>query len=225
MLTPAQRLKKAVINIMQEPRYAPLVGVLLLGTKEVVDDIPTARTNGVDEQYSREFISKLSDSELRFLVLHECMHKVLRHVQLWEILDHKIVANIASDLVINLTLADENEKDGFATMPKDPRGEPIGLIDPQYRGWDTVQVYKHLMRQTNILNNKALRDKYGDGLDEHQLLPDDYRPSLGGDKNYSKEIDRALRQGMVGNKDAQDRYKDLLKPRVDWRNQIGRAHV
>ena len=88
-LTEEQRVQKAVISIMQNPKYVALAGILMLGEREVVDadqwqyGLPTACTNGRDEWYHRDFIAKLNDAELRFLILHECYHKLYKHLITW----------------------------------------------------------------------------------------------------------------------------------------------
>jgi hypothetical protein len=47
-LTEEQRLTKAVVSIMGNPKYTALAGVLMIGERNVVDDdsVPTACTNG-----------------------------------------------------------------------------------------------------------------------------------------------------------------------------------
>ena len=70
-LTIEQRLSKAVVDIMGNEKYVALAGILMIGDRTVEDDVPTACTNGRDEMYGREFVSKLSDPELRFVILHE----------------------------------------------------------------------------------------------------------------------------------------------------------
>ena len=74
-LSVEQRLQKAVVDIMANPKYIALAGVLMIGKREVVDMadgvVPTARTNGRDEWYCREFCESLNDAELRFLIVHE----------------------------------------------------------------------------------------------------------------------------------------------------------
>ena len=144
-LTAEQRVQKAVIAIMQNPKYVALAGILMLGERTVIDDpsIPTACTNGRDEMYNREFVSKLNDAELRFLILHESYHKLYKHLTTWKwIADiNANEANICMDYVINVKLRDDN-KDGFATMT----GELTkGCFDEKYRGMDTAQVY-HLRK-------------------------------------------------------------------------------
>ena len=84
-LTEEQRLTKAVVSIMGNPKYTALAGVLMIGDRNVVDDdsVPTACTNGRDEMYGREFVKQLNDAELRFLVLHEVYHKLFQHLTTW----------------------------------------------------------------------------------------------------------------------------------------------
>ena len=60
-LTVEQRIEKGVIDIMASPKYIALAGVIMIGKRTVRDEIPTACTNGRDEMYGREFVSKLSD--------------------------------------------------------------------------------------------------------------------------------------------------------------------
>ena len=145
-LTAEQRMQKAIISIMQNPRYIALAGILMLGERVITDDpsIPTACTNGRDEMYNRDFVSKLNDAELRFLILHESYHKLYRHMITWQHLakENAELANMAMDYVINIKLIDDNT-DGFATMT----GElAMGCIDTKYRDWDTALVYHDLVK-------------------------------------------------------------------------------
>lgn len=82
-LTPEQRLEKAVIAIMANPKYVALSGVMMIGDRKIDDKVPTACTNGRDEKYGRAFVESLNDKELRFLVLHEVYHKLYRHLTTW----------------------------------------------------------------------------------------------------------------------------------------------
>ena len=102
-LTAEQLLSKAVVDIMGSPKYVALAGVLMIGDRSVVDNIPTACTNGRDEMYVRGFIDTLNYAELRFLVLHECYHKLYRHLTTWRHLydENAPLANISCDYVIN----------------------------------------------------------------------------------------------------------------------------
>ena len=80
-LTAEQRIAKAIVDITAHDRYIALAGVLMIGTKTVSDDVPTACTNGRDVVFGREMVDALTDAELRFVALHEDEgHKLLRHL-------------------------------------------------------------------------------------------------------------------------------------------------
>jgi len=149
-LTAEQRIAKAYVAITSKDRYMPLAGVLSIGNKTVSDDIPTACTNGRDELYGRAFVDSLTDAELRFLMLHECYHKMYRHLTTWKHLHDKNhgTANQACDYNINGKLVDENKDDDFATMPRDADGKYMGLFDEKFRegnGWmDTAKIFNIL---------------------------------------------------------------------------------
>ena len=240
-LSAEQRLNKAVIDIIGKPQYIALAGLLMLGERKVVDNIPTACTNGRDEMYGRAFVDSLNDAELRFVVLHECYHKLYRHLTTWKHLydtNHR-KTNIACDHVINLKIIAENP-DGFAVMPKDKKtGKPIGVLDPQYVGMDTAQVYHALPDQPqqqqggNGKGDKSEGSEGGQpqpghddmdgGLDSHdwegaQDMPDDEK------KELERDIDEAIRQGVLaagklgsgGDRD----LEELLKTKIDWREVL-----
>jgi predicted metal-dependent peptidase len=105
-LTANQRLFKATTDLIGRDEFIALAGVLMIGTKQVVDGLPTACTNGRDEMYGREFVAKLGEKELAFVILHEAMHKCYRHLTTWRKLweDEPMLANAAMDYVINLEL-------------------------------------------------------------------------------------------------------------------------
>ena len=117
-LTVEQRLQKAVSDIMMNDKYIALAGLLAIGTRSVRDDIPTANTNGRDENYGRVFCDSLNDAELRFLVLHENYHKLARHLHIYAHLNEidSTVANMACDYWINSRLVEDNKQDKFATQ-------------------------------------------------------------------------------------------------------------
>jgi predicted metal-dependent peptidase len=221
-LSAEQRLSKNITAIMGNPKYVALAGVLMIGEKGIKDDCPTAYTNGRDDYYGRAFADGLSDSEFRFLILHETYHKLFKHLTTWDHLykDDAQLANMACDYVINLMIDDEN-RDGFATMPKDAEGNNIGLLDEKFRNMDTAQVYKILKQDQEQKGSDASNTpNEGAGLDEHdwegaQEMDADEQREL------AQEIDQAIRQGALtagkvgsGGNRAIDQ---LLQPEVNWR--------
>lgn len=226
-LTAEQRLSKAVVDIMGSPKYVALAGVLMIGSRTVDDKTKTACTNGRDEMYGRAFIESLSDAELRFLVLHECYHKLYRHLTTWRHLYDKNaqLANAACDYVINIKLTDDN-KDGFAVMPK------VGLLDAKYRGMDSAQVYK-LLEDDQQDDGQGGGGGSGDGdgsgapsgtgLDDH-----DWEGAQGmtaeQTKELARDLDEAIRQGALAagklGSGGDRMFDDLLETKIDWREAL-----
>jgi predicted metal-dependent peptidase len=243
-LTGEQRLQKGVVDILQNPKYVALAGVLLMGERMVVD-IPflpsgqpfTACTNGRDEAYGRAFIETLTDAELRFVLLHETYHKLYRHMTTWKHLykEHAVLANMACDFVINVKISDDNA-DMFAVMPKG------GCLDARYRGWDSAAVFNDLKHRFppppqggkggegkgeegdgsgEPSENKL--SELGKGFDDHdwegaEEMTEEEKIQL------TRELDQAVRQGaMMAGKvggDLDNDLKDMLKPKVDWRQVL-----
>ena len=234
-LTAEQRLTKAVVDIMASPKYVALAGVLMVGNRVVDENVPTACTNGRDEAYGRAFVDGLSDAELRFLVLHECYHKLYKHLTTWRHLYDECapLANLACDFVINIKISDDN-KDGFAQMPKDKTsGKAIGAIDERFRGMDSAQVYKILKDENPPQDGGGGSGSgggtgtgiggSGGGLDSHdwegakEMTPEQKQA-------LARDIDEAIRQGaLIAGKvgSGGDRSLDeLLKTKVDWREVL-----
>ena len=218
-LTAEQRLQKAVVAIMSDPRYVALAGVLMVGTRTVCDDVPTACTNGRDEKYGRDFVDSLSDAELRFLILHENYHKLYRHLTTWRHLYDKDAqcANQACDYVINIKIMDDNH-DGFAVIPKG------GLYDDKYRGWDSAKVFNDIYDQDQ--QGKGQGGGNGDsddGFDSHDW---DSASELTQEEqdDLARDIDEAVRQGAMGagkmGADVPRDLQDLMQPQVDWREVL-----
>jgi len=225
-LTAEQRLSKAVVDIMGSPKYVALAGVLMIGSRTVDDKTKTACTNGRDEMYGRAFIESLSDAELRFLVLHECYHKLYRHLTTWRHLydDNAQLANAACDYVINIKLTDDNT-DGFAVMPK------VGLLDAKYRGMDSAQVYNLLRDDQDDSGGGQGGGSGGDGdgapsgtgLDDH-----DWEGAQGmtpeQTKELARDLDEAIRQGALAagklGSGGDRMFEDLLKTKIDWREAL-----
>lgn len=233
-LTEEQRLAKAVVAIMGNPKYTALAGVLMIGDRTVTDDpsIPTACTNGRDEMYDRAFVSSLSDAELRFLVLHEVYHKLFKHLHIWRHLydEDPDLANRANDYVINIKIVDDND-DGFATMTGVLEN---GCLDEKYRGMDSAQVYNLLRKQQrqNPPGEGNTGGSGGSGSSELQgQQPFDIHDWEGAKeltadekRELARDLDEAIRQGALvagkmgsgGDRD----LEELLQPQVNWREAL-----
>lgn len=220
-LEKAQRkLKKVKINLMRNPKFALWSGVMMIGKTSVVEGIPTACTNGRDEMYGLDFVTKLDEKALGFVVLHENMHKGLRHLTTWTKLnkENPRLANIAMDHVINLMIMDMDPNEQIIAFPLTDDGKRMGCYDPRFRNMNTKQVFDILKQENNSGE---------DGFDEHDWdgakeLTDDER------KELEREIDQALRQGQVAAAKAAGgaagnlsrELGDLLQPQIDWREAL-----
>jgi predicted metal-dependent peptidase len=80
------------------------LGVLLTHMRMVVDEhLPTAATDGTYIYFGKDFLENLNDREMDFVMMHEIMHVVLRHLERTGNRNHYLF-NIASDIVINSTI-------------------------------------------------------------------------------------------------------------------------
>lgn len=229
------KITKARTAIMRDPRFVAMSGVLMVGNWEVRDDCPTAATNGKDVIYGRSFVDQCDDKLLRFVVLHEYFHVMLMHMTVWQHMfeEDAQTANFAADAVINLMLHDLDPRGDFLTVWEH------AVLDQQYRGMDTGEVYRALRKNGKQQNGKSQSggprsasggkakdfDKHepakdGDGQDGDGMKPLTAEEA----KEVQKTVDTALRQGalIAGKVGANvDRtFGDLLQPQVNWEDQL-----
>lgn len=216
-----RKLKKVKIALMRNPIFALYQGVMMVGKTTLRDDLPTAATNGRDEIYGRKFVKELDEKELAFVVMHECMHKVYRHLTTWKKLheENALLCNCACDYVINLKLKDIDPDGKYMRMPV-KNGKVIGLVDEKYRGMNTKQVFDALKQDMEDGGGG------GEGFDEHDWdgakeMTDQEKEEL------HREIDRAIRQGQIAAKKAGTgaggrdlELEELMEPKVDWREVL-----
>jgi len=238
-LSAEQRVQRAHVALMKHPDYCLYSGVFMIGKVEIKDDVPTACTNGRDVMYGRAFMDKLSEPNVKGVILHENLHKAFRHTTMWKHLyeEHAVLANMACDYVINQMIVDADKGRGDVTLPKE------GLLDPKYRGLDSQQVFNDLKQQAKqgSVHVKTVGDQEGkdvpvekqgkqyvvgegDGsLDEHDW---DGAKEMGKEEKeaLAKDIDQALRQGailagkMKGNVPRE--VTNALEAKVDWREAL-----
>jgi len=121
-------LNKAKIQLISNG--CVFYSTILFNLKQVwTDEIPTAATNGIKLLINPDWFCSLSQPQQIGLLIHEVSHVALDHNSRGKNLD-KDKYNRAADYVINLQITDE----GYEI----PDG---GLLDPQYRGMSTEEVY------------------------------------------------------------------------------------
>jgi len=227
-LTAQQRMHKAVVDIMAHPKHMAIGPVLMIGSKRICPDTPTAYTDGLDEVYGEAFIDGLSDAQLRFLVLHEAYHKMYQHLITWQHLheENPRLANMACDYVINLKIMDTDAGEGFVKFIEG------GLLDGKFHGMDSAQVFNILKQDSNNAGSNGQGGQGsedgsgangGGSLDEHGWDKAKGMSDLR-KKQLQRDLDSAVRQGaLLAGKcgSGGDRnIEELLQPQVDWREQL-----
>ena len=160
-MTPKQLIERAHVELMGNEDTVEYSGILMLGTYEVRDDIPTACTDGINCKYGSKFMVGLTDAERRGVILHEKLHMVYQHMFLWKHLReiNPKLANMACDYVINIHIVDLDRKtNGFVKLPKG------SLFDERFRGMDSQQVFNILQgEQDDEGDDSEQGDGDGDG--------------------------------------------------------------
>ena len=228
-MTPETKLKKAHIALMKHKDTALYSGIILMGTSKVVDNCPTAYTDGVNKRYGRKFVEELSEPELQALVLHENLHVALNHIgrfrQKFE--EDPQLMNVCADYVVNDIIVSIGDTD-FLKLPEG------GLYDRKYHNWSVNEVYKDLKKKKDEQSLSTAIDKsqtetgdvgVGDlkPLDEHDFGASKDM-TIEEKKAVAKDIDDALREGQIlagklGGKTPRS-IDELLQPKVDWKAEL-----
>jgi len=220
-LTAEQRIERCHVQLMKHPSFCLFSGLFMVGKVSVDDKTPTAKTNGLDVIYGRDFVGSLNDKQLGFLILHENMHKAYRHLVVWKTLykRNRWLANAACDYVINLQLMDYDPHGQDIEFPTNKDGNQIGLVDEKYRGMDAHQVFLKLLEE----HGDVQPPDGGEGLDDHDWESAEEMTDKEKEE-AAKEIEDALRQGQIlvgkmkGNVSRE--VQDLLTPKVDWKEAL-----
>jgi predicted metal-dependent peptidase len=225
-----RKLKKVKIALMRNPTFAFWSGIMMVGKTVLDDNVPTAYTNGRDEHYGRGFVKSLPEKQLAFVILHENMHKGLRHLTTWRKLyeEDAQLANIACDHVINIMIMEMDPNGQFIEFPTwqdgPDKGSKMGCYDLKYKGMTAKQVFDLLKQGQQEGNGSGS----GSGsFDEH-----DWEGAKGlsaeDKQELEREIDQAIRQGVIAQQKAIGKgaggmhreLGELLDPQVDWREVL-----
>jgi len=211
-------LTTARISLLIKQPFFGILGMnleLVEASVKEAEKMTTAAVDGRHLWYNPEFIKSLTEGEIKFLVGHEIMHCVFKHIRRRFDRDPKIY-NMAADYVINALLINE----GF-TKPK------IGLYNEKYLNWFAEDVYDELV-ETGAEPSPTLdhhpgdpgypgeegEDGEGRSDEEQQRIEDDWTDNL---------IKASLAAGDVP-LGIQRLIKDLIDPRMDWR-QLLQMHL
>ena len=244
-LNSSERIIKSKVDLNKShPFYAYILMNMQIDKTKHTDKVPTMAVNQYGDLYwNKDFVDKLDNDELKFVLAHEATHVSTltfqrqnnRDMTLW---------NIATDLVINYMLID----DGFRP-PKD-------ILVPDHRGVYTFQsgksgksvkidlndkcaeqIYEELLKNAKIVKgatNAKSDGSYDGQVDGHiESDKDDGGNSQGKDKTESdgkanenkwkrKATEAATAAKMKGNLSTsmERMLGELLEPAVDWRQKL-----
>lgn len=192
----------------------PFFATLLVSTPwKMTTDIPTAATDMSTLYFNPDFMEKLSDDHILFVLAHEVMHMALEHglrcqgrnPQGW---------NIACDYALNLVLKDS----GFDIWEQ-------ALCDDIYKGMSADQIYDKLQQQS-----KGKGSSKGSGKSPPNaggMIGDILPPDGNGDPAQEAKIRRGIQQKVaaaanvarMAGKFAGELERlvgEILDPKVPW---------
>ena len=219
------RLSKAKTSLILEH---PFVGTVAMNMPFKLTDgeptadtgfqpVPTAATNGKVVVFNEQFISQLTDEELKFLVAHECMHPMLEHPYRRHERDPK-KWNMAADYVINELLVN----DGIGKMPE------MGLqsTDTYNAGGGTSDgIYTLLPDNPDGGGGSGQGSPTGSGMDECLDGEGTQQQQDQEAAEWKVKVAQAAQAAkMIGKLSAgMERLVDeVLNPKVDWREVLQR---
>lgn len=230
-LTTERRFTAIRLGVMRSTQFVQLTGLLMYGKHEIVDDIPTACTNGVDEKYGRAWIEHWSDKVVAFTIVHENLHKAGRHLCIYHRLyekDHKI-ANHACDYWNNAKIQEADPTNEVTEFPYGDDGKLLILYDPKYIGWDIKRIFYDLYHKKQEEGQGQGGEGEGEGdmqsFDEHDWEGANQNPTE--TAQQKRDIDHAIRQGTYaarqhgkgGGTDVLG-LNALVAPKIAWEQEL-----
>lgn len=196
-------------------REAPFYGSLVMNLKFGLASCGTAYTDMRYIVFDPDFMERLSDDELRFVVEHEVLHCVLLHCIRGQSLNHKVY-NIACDIVVNSNIlhgmgVDKFKIDGENVMHLAPNGEE-GYLYTAEQVYDMLYNYRKsidvIFKGLDSLDNHDVWR----GIKDDSMLEDEWKRQLSEAGGYSSaHIPPSAREMLL----------DLQQPsRINWRELL-----
>ncbi len=139
-----ERISVVHLDLMADPEFSRIGPATQIGKVIIDDTVPTAKTDGLDVWYG-PWAATLSREQLRYLVSHENLHRLLHHCTAYipEFSKYPSESGQAVDYVVNLMVEDMDKGRGFVQRPTDIPP----LIDEKYRGWNCLEVLADLIKK------------------------------------------------------------------------------
>lgn len=197
----------------------PFFGRLLLRTPFGFAGCGTAYTDMHNIVFDPSFADRISDEEIRFVLLHEIYHIVLLHPLRGRGLLHSVY-NVACDIVVNSLIlgmmsVPEFSVDGCPAMHLTPKGD-------EGRNYTAEQVYEMLLKQPG---SRSKTPDDGKGIDLHSVwsaLPESEKQRL--EAVWNNAVREAAQHAGTGTgipEGLRRYYEEVLHAqRNDWRQLL-----
>ena len=217
MKTAEERITQSRVRLLlTKPFFGTLATRLRLSE---VKHIPTAGTDGRKLYFNRDFINRLDDKELDFLVGHEVLHCVFDHMELRGDRDPQLY-NIAADFNINMTLVEQNIG---TVIGKDKLNGGEACLDWKYRGMNSYEIYDQLVQDGHNGNSMDYHFELGEagegqgtGGKPLRSMTESERKALA-DEIKQAVINAAQQAGPEVPENIRRMISDLVAPKMDWR--------
>ena len=226
--TLARKHLKVRLRLQQRSEFAFFWPSLHIGKVLLEEHIPTACTNGRDEWYGYAFIEAQTEKALAFTYLHENLHKLCKHMEIYKALYKKSapIANAACDHWINILLHDLDPHEQLLSPPRTPDGSILICMDFRFRGMPVKQIFDLLYKEKDEGEDEG-GGEGEDGFDQHDWEGAEALPPEEKDK-LADDIGRALEQGAFNHKKFNGQgggslrglVEEITSPRVDWREPM-----
>lgn len=132
-----KKLSDCIIQMLLQDDYGFYAEVALRTNFTESSQVPTAGVNvtgkGMNFYYNENFINKLNEKEIRFLVLHEEFHLLWDHPYRTSKQHNKMLANIVQDMIINQNIVRYFKN--YIEVIKDEKGNNTAIFIPkEYKG-------------------------------------------------------------------------------------------
>lgn len=199
-------------------------GMLLMHMRFGLDcDCETAYTNGKKICFSPQFLDKLSDGELDFIMMHEVMHVALKHCLRGKNYEPERF-NIACDIVVNSNILLSNHMDEKSIALKE-YGVSMHTAPDGKEGYEYTAEQVYAMLPSTPVALKKLIKSDGDMWDDHEKWEEDSM-----DDYEKQEWDQWVRTAceVISIREssktfggppmmAQRLMKHINKSQIDWR--------
>lgn len=216
--TAEERITQSRVRLLlTKPFFGTLATRLRL---QEVQAIPTAGTDGRHFYFNREFIDRLDDGELDFLVGHEVLHCVYDHMEARGDRD-AMLYNIACDFNINMELVTQ----GIGKVIGEDKlngGKPC--LDWKYQGKNSYEIYD-LLYQEGVENLKGMDIHFEDENGNPMGSDENGNPIKGMSEEEKKQLSDEIKQAVINaasgaGQEVPETVKrmvaELTAPKLDW---------